>query len=145
MLVVIPSFLLLSCSLFRHWSPMHHPLKTCGLFFSNKEGRPSDFSVQLSSSDKEGDIQLARPPPREAIPHPAGSGQRLARATMTRRRAGVVASGGGSHTPGTASSVWHSLPSPHPSFPLSPHGPVLSAQVRVSSAARRVRRRAAGV
>ena len=33
---------------------------------------------------------------------------------------GVNDGGGGSHTPGTASSVWHSLPSPHPSFPLSP-------------------------
>ena len=66
----------------------------------------------------------ARPPLREVNPHPVGSRQRLACATSTRRRAGVVAGGGGSHTPGTASSVWHSLPSPHPSFPLNPYGPV---------------------
>ena len=44
MSVAMPSFLLLPCSLFRHGSPMHHPLKRRGLFFSNKEGRPSDFT-----------------------------------------------------------------------------------------------------
>ena len=59
MSVAMPSFLLLFWSLFRHGSPMHHPLKTCGY----KRGRAT---VRLLIPCN--DIQLARP--SKSLPTP---------------------------------------------------------------------------